>query len=49
MILASGIFIFLFTNIEGSTKLVRFVGEKRELLRTFHHEMLVSRSGIIPL
>jgi len=40
---------YLFTDIEGSTKLVHFVGEKRELLRACHNEMLISRSGIITL
>ena len=39
----------LFTDIEGSTKLVHFVGEKRELFRACHHEMLISSSGIITL
>ena len=49
MILPSGIVIFLFTNIKGSTKLVHFVREKRELLRKCHQEMLISRSGNITL
>jgi len=40
--LPSGTVTFLFTDIEGSTKLAQSLGDKWETLRTRHHEILKS-------
>ena len=38
--LPSGTVTFLFTDIEGSTKLAQSLGDKWETLRSRHHEIL---------
>jgi len=45
--LPSGTVTFLFTDIEGSTKLAQSLGDKWKTLRSRHLERLISSSGII--
>jgi len=45
--LPSGTVTFLFTDIEGSTKLAQSLGDRWETLRSRHLERLISSSGII--
>jgi len=43
----TGTVTFLFTDIEGSTKLAQSLGDKWKTLRSRHLERLISSSGII--
>jgi len=45
--LPSGMVTFLFTDIEGSTKMAQSLGDKCESLRARYHKRLISSSGII--
>lgn len=43
----SGAITFLFSDIEGNTKLAQSLGIKWEILCAHHHKRLISRNGIM--